>query len=148
MKRQTAYFQTVHRVNLCDNDNYDNSVVHDYDVELMLRHIKSTAPGIDELPAWLFRLCSFEIAAVIAGILDLSVSTGNVRDNWLCAMVTAVPKIKNLQQFADFRPISVTTIISRVAERLVVSRWLRPAIPCENLSDRLLSSPLVVPPMH
>ena len=99
----------------------------------MLRHIKSTAPGIDELPAWLFRLCSFEIAAVIAGILNFSLSPGKVPDNWLCAMVTPVPKIKNPQQFADFRPISVTPIISRVAERLVVSRWLRPAIPRENV---------------
>jgi len=45
-----------YRVNLCDNDTYNNSVVHVYEIEPMLRHIKSTAPGIDELPAWLFRL--------------------------------------------------------------------------------------------
>ena len=77
----------------------------------MLRHIKSTAPGIDELPAWLFRLCTFEIAAVVAGIVNLSLSTGKLSGNWLCAMVTHVPKIKNPQQFADFRPISVTPII-------------------------------------
>ena len=57
-------------------------------------------------------------------------------------MVTSVlPKIKNPQQFADFRPISVAPIISRVAERLVVSRWLRPAIPRENLSDRFAFKP-------
>jgi len=85
--------------------------------------------------------CSFEIAAVIAGILNLSLSTGKVTDNWLCAMVTPVAKIKNPQQFADFRPICVTPIISRVAERLVVSRWLRPAIPLENLSDRFAFKP-------
>jgi len=93
-----------YRVNLCDNDTYDNSVVHDYETETMLCHIKSTAPGIDELPAWLFRLCSFETAAVIAGILNLSLTlnTGKVPDNWLCAIVTPVPKIKNPQQFADF----------------------------------------------
>ena len=59
----------------------DNSVVHDYEIEPMLRHIKSTAPGIDELPAWLFRLCSFEMAGVIAGILNLPLSTGKVPDN-------------------------------------------------------------------
>ena len=28
-----------YRVNLCDNDTYDNSVVHDYEIEPMLRHI-------------------------------------------------------------------------------------------------------------
>ena len=90
-------------VNVCD-DTYDNSVVNDYEIEPMLRHIKPTAPGIDELPAWLFRLCSFETAAVIAGILNLSLTlnTGKVPDNWLCAIVTPVPKIKNPQQFADF----------------------------------------------
>jgi len=56
-------------------------------------------------------------------------------------MVTSVPKIKNPQQFADFRPISVTPVISRVAERLVVSRWPRPAIPREHLSDQFAFKP-------
>ena len=102
-----------YRVNLSVNDTYDNSVVDDYEIEAMLRHMKSTVPGVDKLPAWLFRICSFEISGVIAGILNLSLSTGKVPDNRSCAMVTPVP-----QQFADFRPISVTPIISRVAERL------------------------------
>lgn len=35
----------------------------------------------------------------------------------------------------------VIPIISRVAERLVVSRWLRPAIPRENLSDQFAFKP-------
>jgi len=77
-----------------------------------LRHMKSTAPGIDKLPAWLFRQCSFEISGIIAGILNLSLSTGKVPYNWLCAMVTPVPKIKNPQQFADFRPCNTNYISS------------------------------------
>ena len=44
-------------------------VVHDYKVvEPMLRHMKSTAPGVDKLPAWLFLKCLYEISGDIAGI--------------------------------------------------------------------------------
>ena len=62
-----------------------------------------------------------EISGVIAGILNLSFSSGRVPQQWLCAIVTPVPKIPQPQQLADFRPISVTPILSRVAEKLVVT---------------------------
>jgi len=75
--------------------------------------VKSTAPGLDKLPVDLVIQYSSEIAGVIAGrpILNVSHSTGEVRDNCLCALVTLVPNITRPQQFADFGPISVTPII-------------------------------------
>jgi len=82
-----------------------------------------------------------EISSVIAGILNLSFSSGRVPQQWLCALVTPVPKIPQPQQLADCRPISVTPILSRVAEKLVVTRWLRPAIPPENIADQFAFKP-------
>jgi len=37
---------------------------------------------------------------------------------------------------SDFRPISVTPILSRILEKYVVSRWIRPAISVEQLADQ------------
>ena len=50
--------------------------------------------------------------------------------------LTPVPKIVNPATLADFRPISVTPILSRVAEKLVVTRWLRPAINLQSIADQ------------
>jgi len=45
-----------------------NIVFHDYEIQPILRHLKNTAPGIDNLPSWLFRTCSYELAGVIADL--------------------------------------------------------------------------------
>ena len=54
----------------------------------------------------------------------------------ICAVITPVPKIINPVTISDFRPISVTPILSRVIEKLVVSRWLRPAINTICIADQ------------
>ena len=58
----------------------------------------------------------------------------------VCTSYTC-PQDSSTQQLADFRPISVTPILSRVAEKLVVTRWLRPAIPPENIADQFAFKP-------
>ena len=52
------------------------------------------------------------------------------------AVISPVPKIPNPSTLSDFRPISVTPILSRILERYVVSHWLRPAISVEQLADQ------------
>ena len=95
--------------NICTTDTYDiNEVdkyrsaleiddvkphVSDYDVEFLLRTVKRTAAGCDNLPAWLFRECSVELSSIVAHILNYSFSVGKLPRQWLCAIVTPVPKI-------------------------------------------------------
>ena len=53
----------------CDiSDSYNRCALYDYQIEPILRKVKCTAPGLDNLPSWLFRLCSVEFSGVIAGI--------------------------------------------------------------------------------
>jgi len=54
--------------------------------------------------------------------------------DWLTTVVTPVPK--NPVPLADYRPISVAPILSRVVEKLFVQQWLRPAIPTDMLADK------------
>ena len=61
--------------------------------------------------------------------------TGTVPSNWLIANVTQVIKVTKPQNMCDFRPISVTLILSRLAEKiLVLQLWIRPAFTEDNLS--------------
>ena len=106
------------------SESSDNAIsLHEYEVEVLLRKCKKTSAGCDSLPAWLLRSCSYELAAVVSYIFDNSFVSGKVPSLWLCSVVTPVPKPSSL---SDFRPISVTPILSRLAEKLVVTRWLRP----------------------
>jgi len=119
----------------------DISSLSPFEVERMLRTIKSTSPGNDNLPSWLFRSCSVELADIIAHLFNRSFLSGTVPKNWKTAVVTPVPKVPKPKSVTDFRPISVTPILSRLAEKIVVKKWLRPSIPTESINDQYAFKP-------
>ena len=53
-----------------------------FNIEYRLRHMKQSSPGTDNIPSWVFRNCSYEIADIIAYMLKLSFSTGTVPSQW------------------------------------------------------------------
>jgi len=69
-------------------------------------------------------------------ILNLSFSCGTVPLQWRQAVVTPVPKVAKPSTLYEYRPISVTPLLSRKAEKLVVSRWILPAIPSHSTMDQ------------
>ena len=61
----------------CDDDNFQP--LTNFEVEQLLSRIKLTAAGCDGIPAnWLLRSCSYELADIVAHILNCSFSTGKV----------------------------------------------------------------------
>ena len=94
----------------------------------MLDALGNTACGPDGIPAWFLRLAAPILSAPLAHIFNLSVGFSVVPDQWKVSQITPIPKIANPAQPADFRPISVTSIISRQLERLIVNHYLYPSI--------------------
>jgi len=110
-------------------------------VERLLRNIKLSASGCDGIPAWLLRECSYELADIVAHIINCSVISGTVPSNWLNALVTPVPKVPKPTGFSDFRLISVTPLISRLTEKIIVRRWILPSLPSDMLRDQYVFKP-------
>ena len=107
-----------------------------YFVENLLRRLKHTSPGFDAVPSWLFKSCSFEIAEIVTFLINTSLASGSIPNNWRTAIVTPIQKKSCPQSLSDFRPISVTPILSRVTEKLVVSKWLRPSLISSSIEDQ------------
>ena len=110
-------------------------------VERLLRSVKSTSPGTDDLPCWFFQTCSVELAEIVCHIFNCSITSGIVPAQWSTAIVTPIPKIPHPQSLGDLRPISVTPILSRLAEKLIVNLWLRPSIPAHSVADQFAFRP-------
>jgi hypothetical protein len=110
-------------------------------VERFLRSQKSTSPGTDGLPSWFFNSCSVELADIVCHIINCSLTSGIIPSQWSNALVTLIPKVHNPLQLGDFRPISVTPILSRLVEKLVIRQWLRPAIPNSIIADQFAFKP-------
>jgi len=102
--------------------NQDFHPFSEYEIAQLLNKVRHTSSGLDDLPYWLFQKYSFELA-------------GTVPSQWLTAVVTPVPKKSSPNELSDYRPISVTAILSRLAEKIFVQQWLRPALPMELLRD-------------
>ena len=127
---------TAEEYNLIKENELD-----ELDIEPLLRKLKNTAPGCDNIPAWVFKTCSYELAGVVASIINYTIRTGSVPANWLTAIVTPVSKCSTPHDLSDFRPISVTPILSRLTERILVRKWLIPALKAIDLSDQYAFKP-------
>jgi hypothetical protein len=112
--------------------------ITEMEVERMFRTMRSTAPGYDNIPSWVFKTCSYELASIVGFIIHFSFRSGIVPFTWLTAIVTPVPKVPNPHSHNDFRPISVTPLLSRLTDKLLVRNWLRPALDASLHSKQLV----------
>jgi hypothetical protein len=75
--------------------------------------LKSTATGLDVIPAWFLRLGAPIFAAPLAQLFKQPLAIGAVPSQWKMAIITPIVKELNPTQPSDFRPISVTSVLSR-----------------------------------
>ena len=82
----------INNVTEDDFNAMTNNEITEPEVECFLRRLKNTAPGNDNIPCWLFKSCSYELAGVIAYIINYSLYSGTVPSSWLTSIVTPVLK--------------------------------------------------------
>ena len=83
------------------------------------------------IPYWAFKHCAIELSTIVTHLFNVSIRLGKMPSRWKQAIVTPVPKVRQIAEFtglSDLRPISVTPILSRVLEKLIVRTYLWPAL--------------------
>ena len=99
----------------------------EYDVFRHLDSLIATATGLDQLPAWYLRLGAPVFAKHLARLFNRSVSDSIVPEQWKQAYIRPIQKISTPTGPADYRPISITPVLSRLLEKLVVKQYFYPA---------------------
>ena len=85
-----------------------------------LNKLKSTkATGLDDVPPSMIKDASQYIAAPLAYIINLSLSSGMYPAQWKNAKIIPVYKSGSVSELDNYRPISILPAISKIAERLV-----------------------------
>jgi hypothetical protein len=111
----------------------------------LLDHLHSTATGLDNLPAWFLRLGAPVFAKPIARLFNQSICSSFVPIQWKRAYIRPVAKVQDPVVPADFRPISITAVLSRLLEKLVVRSYIYPALlmppPALSFSDQYAFRP-------
>jgi len=91
-----------------------------------LDHLKCTAEGWDQVPAWFLRLLAPIYAQPLAHLINRSVSLAHVPTQWKTALITPIPKVPAPTSSSDYRPLSVVPILSRIVERAIVRANIYP----------------------
>ena len=91
----------------------------------MLDSLRPTATGLDNLPAWSLRLAALFLCGHVADVINVSLMTSTVPSQWKQARIQPVLKVPSPHQASDYRPISVTPVLT---ERIVVRRYVYPAL--------------------
>ena len=102
-------------------------------IESVYKKISSLNPtkaqGPDGIPAWLLRENADILAAPVMDILNCSYQEGRLPPSWKEADIVPVPKEKPVKDVnKHLRPISLTSVLSKVAEEFVVEGYVKPAM--------------------
>lgn len=105
-----------------------------WSVMYALESLKSTSAGLDNLPFWFLKTAAPFIAEPLSHLFKMSLQQMVVPPQWKTAVITPVPKIAQPAAPADFRPISLTPILSRILEKFLVRKEFYPLLTQPSLA--------------
>ena len=82
----------------------------------------SKASGVDNIPAVFLKNMADKLSLPIAALINRTIASGVIPDQWKLARITPVPKVRNSQNPANYRPISVLCIVGLIAEKFIYSK--------------------------
>lgn len=95
-------------------------------VTKLLKNLQpNKATGPDNIPGKLLRLAADEIAPLLTLIFNKSLSTGQVPNDWLTANITPIYKKGDKTTPGNYRPVSLTSICSKIMEHIIHSNIMR-----------------------
>ena len=89
-----------------------------------LERRRPTATGLDSLPSWSLKLGAPIFSKPLAQLFNMSIASYTVPEQWKQAYIKPVPKVTHPKALADFRPISITPVLTRIMERLIITQFL------------------------
>ena len=79
------------------------------------------ASGPDQIPARILKLCSGELAPILAAFFNQSLESGDLPPDWLMSHITPVYKKGNHSSPSNYRPIALTSICCKILEHVLTS---------------------------
>jgi len=98
------------------------------EVERLLHSTRKKSPGPDGVPHWILKKYATLLSPSMTLLLNWSFETGRVPACFKEAIISPIPKKPRPDSTADYRPISLLPLLSKITEKLVANYWIKPSI--------------------
>ena len=93
--------------------------------ENLLKKINpSKASGPDQIPNLVLKECAQELSPAVTYLFQTSLNTGTLPQDWTDANVAPVFKKGDRHQAENYRPVSLTSVLSKLLEHVVCQKML------------------------
>ena len=118
-------------------DDIETVEVTEEEMLKILQNLKADkSPGTDEIHPRLLKECAQSLAKPLKMLFDLSMKTSRIPSEWKIAEVRPIYKKKGKKSDpSNYRPVSLTSVVCKVAEKVVK----------KNLCDHIISKGLLSP---
>ena len=93
-------------------------------LEALKKLDKRKAMGPDEVSPWVLKECAEELCLPIFMIFTSSLEQGKLPDIWKSANITPIFKKGNKSNPLNYRPVSLTSVICKMLERIIREEWV------------------------
>lgn len=87
--------------------------------EALLKLKTDKSPGPDNLHPMVLSRCAADVSIPLSEIFNESITTGKVPDDWKLANITPIFKKGKKDDPANYRPVSLTSVVCKVLEGLI-----------------------------
>jgi hypothetical protein len=102
------------------------NIFSEYHIFQLLDHLHHTAERLDRLPAWFLRLAAPKYAMILAHLINQSIKASHVPQQWKTAIILPIAKVPTPAVPADYRPLSILPVLSRLVEKELVKKFFYP----------------------
>ncbi len=104
----------------------DSITVDSNGVSKLLSNLKvHKASGPDQIPNQVLKHCAEQLAPGVATLFQNSLDTSTLPDDWTSANISPIYKKGDRHAPENYRPVSLTCVLSKILEHIVCSNMLR-----------------------
>ena len=101
-------------------DSYTEIEVNELTVRKKLSKLKTNkSPGMDGMHPRVLRELQDEIAKPISLLINQTLETGSLPQDWRDALVTPIYKKEKKTEPCNYRPVSLTSLVCKIAESII-----------------------------
>ena len=92
--------------------------------QTLLQLDTSKSKGPDGIPAIVLKICAPELAPILNKLFQISYTLGTFPTSWKQAHVFPIPKKGDKSNPLNYRPIAITSLISKTMETIITKQLL------------------------